>query len=128
MHCDGWCRDTEVLCESLTYDQGPPEVLRGISTGQYTRVYRPPFDEFEVSRMELPGAADTIVPANQVTPIPTSFHVETRQLCVCITRDARGRVREVTHAQHIFGMNMQLVQCYHHEVFMTAPYPLVCLF
>ena len=55
-----------MLCNSLTYDQGPPEVLHGTPTGQYTRVYRPPFEEFEVSRLELPQAADTIVPANQV--------------------------------------------------------------
>lgn len=34
--------------------------------GQYTTVYQPPFDEFEVRRMELPGNAESIVSANQV--------------------------------------------------------------
>ncbi|KAK9806420.1 hypothetical protein WJX73_004588 [Symbiochloris irregularis] len=58
-------RDTEVLCESLTYHQGPPDVLRGTPLGRYTTVYQPPFEEFEVRRMELPGHAESIVSANQ---------------------------------------------------------------
>ena len=60
------CRDTEVLCSSLTYDQGPPEILYGSPAGQHMRVYRPPFDEFEVTRLEVPQAEESIIPANQV--------------------------------------------------------------
>ena len=57
-------RDTEVLCESLTYNQGPPMKLHGDSVQEYTTLYSPPFDEFEVYKISLPESADTIVPAN----------------------------------------------------------------
>lgn len=53
-----------MLCESLTYEQGLPEVLRGDEVQQFTRRYTPPFDEFEVQRMELPAGASTLLPAN----------------------------------------------------------------
>ena len=58
-------RDTEVLCESLTYNQGPPVMLHGDSVQEYTTLYSPPFDEFEVYKISLPESADTIVPANK---------------------------------------------------------------
>ena len=60
------CRDTEVLCSSLTYVQSPPHVLEGEEVQQYTSVYSPPFDEFEVYRVSLPAGASTLLPANQV--------------------------------------------------------------
>ena len=53
-----WRRDTSVLCDSLTYEQGPPEVLEGTapSTSRpWTLIYSPPFDEFEVLRVRIPG-------------------------------------------------------------------------
>ncbi len=59
-------RDTEVLCASLTYEQGPPAVLRGEEVQEFTRRYAPPFDEFEVQRVELPAGASTLLPANPV--------------------------------------------------------------
>ena len=58
-------RDTEVLCESLTYNQGPPVKLHGDSVQEYTTLYSPPFDEFEVYKISMPESADTIVPANK---------------------------------------------------------------
>lgn len=58
-------RDTNVLCESLTYTQGPPVMLHGENVQEYTTVYSPPFDEFEVYKVSLPASADTIVPANK---------------------------------------------------------------
>ena len=58
-------RDTEVLCESLTYNQGPPVKLHGDTVQEYTTLYCPPFDEFEVYKISLPESADTIVPANK---------------------------------------------------------------
>ena len=61
------CRDTEVLCSSLTYSQGPPEVLQGDPPGAATRVYRPPFDEFEVLRVEVPAGESEIVTAKHVS-------------------------------------------------------------
>lgn len=43
-------KDVEVLCSSLTYDQGLPLVLEGTltSSGGMVRVYQPPFEEFEI--------------------------------------------------------------------------------
>jgi mannose-6-phosphate isomerase len=61
------CRDTEVLCNSLTYSQGKPQVLIGEEIQEYTKVYSPPFEEFEVFRVDLPAGASTILPANQVS-------------------------------------------------------------
>ncbi|KAL3142181.1 hypothetical protein ABBQ38_002533 [Trebouxia sp. C0009 RCD-2024] len=58
-------RDTRVLCESLTYNQGPPVMLQGDSVQEYTTLYSPPFDEFEVYKVSLPESANTIVPANK---------------------------------------------------------------
>lgn len=58
-------RDTEVLCESLTYNQGPPKKLLGDNVQEYTTLYSPPFDEFEVYKISLPECAGTIVPANK---------------------------------------------------------------
>jgi len=58
-------RDTTILCESLTYSQGPPVMLHGDLVQEYTTVYSPPFDEFEVYKVSLPESADTIIPANQ---------------------------------------------------------------
>jgi hypothetical protein len=55
-----------VLCASLTYEQGPPAVLRGEEVQEYTRRYAPPFDEFEVQRVEVPAGASTLLPANPV--------------------------------------------------------------
>jgi hypothetical protein len=61
-----WNRDTTVLCESLTYNQGLPEVLAGEEVQEYITLYSPPFQEFEVFRVSLPAGASTLVPANQV--------------------------------------------------------------
>ncbi len=35
-------RDTTILCESLTYNQGPPVMLQGDLVQEYTTVYSPP--------------------------------------------------------------------------------------
>lgn len=58
-------RDTDVLCQSLTYHQGAPKMLHGETVQEYTQLYSPPFEEFEVYKISLPAGADTIVPANQ---------------------------------------------------------------
>lgn len=46
-------RDTSVLCETLSYKQGMPDILDGDYVDECTKVYRPPFDEFEVHRCAL---------------------------------------------------------------------------
>ena len=55
-----------MLCASLTYEQGLPEVLSGEEVQQFTKRYAPPFDEFEVQRVELPAGESTLLPANPV--------------------------------------------------------------
>ena len=55
-----------MLCKSLTYEQGLPHILNGEEIQQYTVVYTPPFDEFEVFKVDMPAAASTLVPASQV--------------------------------------------------------------
>ena len=41
-------RDTEILCDMLTYKLGKPEVLTGDVIDKNTTRYSPPFDEFEL--------------------------------------------------------------------------------
>lgn len=59
-------RDTDTLCSSLTYTQGPPNVIPaqgGGITAQYLSVYRPPFKEFEVWKFAAPaGTAVAMLP------------------------------------------------------------------
>lgn len=57
-------RDTDALCSSLTYSQGAPAVMGGEAgpPGTHLRVYRPPFEEFEVWRFAPPAGAKTELP------------------------------------------------------------------
>ncbi|KAG2437253.1 hypothetical protein HXX76_005916 [Chlamydomonas incerta] len=50
-------KHADVLCESLTYRQGLPDVLDGSPAGPggAVRVYQPPFEEFELQKLELAG-------------------------------------------------------------------------
>eukprot|EP00775_Hariotina_reticulata_P009221 gene9221-9386_t len=57
-------RDTAVLCESLTYNTGLPEVLKGQVVHDHVKVYRPPFEEFEIQRIEVPAGELVTVPTN----------------------------------------------------------------
>ena len=68
-----------MLCSSLTYDQGLPHILGGEEIQQYTIVYTPPFDEFEVFKIDMPAAASTLVPASQVGA--TIFAAEAAEDC-----------------------------------------------
>ncbi|GMH38245.1 hypothetical protein BSKO_06129 [Bryopsis sp. KO-2023] len=58
-------RDTEVLCSSLTYDQGIPQILEGDVVNEHVKSYRPPFDEFEVQSISVPGGTSATLPVNQ---------------------------------------------------------------
>ena len=67
-------RDTPVLCESLTYAQGMPEVLEGTPTPSgrpNVSVYAPPFDEFEVVRISIPASAHS-TPVGMQESLPKS--------------------------------------------------------
>ena len=56
-------RDTDALCDSLTYSQGRPDVLPGeVDKERFLAVYRPPFKEFEVWRFEPPAGATVELP------------------------------------------------------------------
>ena len=55
-------RDTEVLCSSLTYSTGAPEVLRGEPVQEFVTRYDPGFAEFEVAKVEVPAGRDTLLP------------------------------------------------------------------
>lgn len=55
-------RDTEVLCSSLTYSTGVPEVLRGEPVQEFVTRYDPGFAEFEVAKVEVPAGRDTLLP------------------------------------------------------------------
>jgi mannose-6-phosphate isomerase len=58
-------RDVGTLCSSLTYQTGAPEVLSGERAHDHAVVYRPPFDEFEVGKVDVPaGESGVAVPAN----------------------------------------------------------------
>ena len=56
-------RDTQVLCEMLTYSQGPPDVLTGSRIDTHSAVYSPPFDEFELTAIDV-DAGDKYVQGN----------------------------------------------------------------
>lgn len=53
-----------MLCESLTYNTGLPEVLRGQAVHDHVKVYRPPFEEFEIQRIEVPAGESVNIPTN----------------------------------------------------------------
>ena len=66
-----------MLCESLTYERGPPTVLNGnaVPGRPWTTVYSPPFDEFEVLHISIPEKArfqgiQTYLPENLVRQPP----------------------------------------------------------
>ncbi len=60
-----------MLCDSLTYSQGAPEVLTGEQARPYATVYSPPFDEFEVQHITIPEKA-RFLPAGIQESVPSS--------------------------------------------------------
>nr|KYP40741.1 Mannose-6-phosphate isomerase [Cajanus cajan] len=65
-------RDVQTLCSMLTYKQGSPEILRGVSINPYVRKYIPPFEEFEIDCGILPQGEIAVFPA---VPGPSIFLV-----------------------------------------------------
>ncbi|XP_071703069.1 mannose-6-phosphate isomerase 1-like [Rutidosis leptorrhynchoides] len=64
--------DVKILCSMLTYKQGLPDILKGVSINPYVRRYTPPFEEFEVDRCALDQGASVVFPA---LPGPSVFVV-----------------------------------------------------
>ncbi|KAL3007798.1 hypothetical protein AAZX31_08G355200 [Glycine max] len=65
-------RDVQTLCSMLTYKQGSPEILHGVSVNPYVNKYTPPFEEFEIDRCILPQGETVVFPA---VPGPSIFLV-----------------------------------------------------
>ncbi|CAJ1844113.1 unnamed protein product [Sphenostylis stenocarpa] len=65
-------RDVQTLCSMLTYKQGSPEILPGVSLNQYVSRYTPPFEEFEIDHCILPQGETVVFPA---VPGPSIFLV-----------------------------------------------------
>lgn len=76
-------RDTEVLCESLTYGQGLPELLTGAksSASQHLVVYRPPFREFEMWRYTPPAGTAEVLPPSEGPLVLLVQHGSMRVRC-----------------------------------------------
>lgn len=56
---------TQVLCESLTYNQGKPHVLLGQKVSDCIHKYQPPFDEFQVLRVSVEKEGTVTIPAQK---------------------------------------------------------------
>ena len=55
----------QVLCSSLTYKQGPPHMLRGEPVSRGICLYKPPFEEFQVLRVNVEEPGSISIPAQQ---------------------------------------------------------------
>jgi len=55
-------RDTDVLCEMLTYNTLQPEVLRGEDVAPGIKRYRPPFAEFQVETVDVASGKSLAIP------------------------------------------------------------------
>lgn len=52
-------RDTEVLCNMLTYNMGMPTILSGDKVGDHIKSYVPPFNEFHINVVTLDASQET---------------------------------------------------------------------
>jgi hypothetical protein len=55
----------QVLCKSLTYRQGRPEMLTGQPISLGISLYQPPFEEFQVLRVSVDQPGSICIPAQQ---------------------------------------------------------------
>ncbi|XP_071694041.1 mannose-6-phosphate isomerase 1-like [Rutidosis leptorrhynchoides] len=72
--------DVKILCSMLTYKQGLPDILKGVSINPYVRRYTPPFEEFEVDRCMLDRGASVVFHA---LPGPSVFVVISGEGTMC---------------------------------------------
>lgn len=57
-------KDVQTLVDMLTYNEGPPVVMKGVDVDACTKVYQPPAKEFQLSRCVIPaGKMHTLKPA-----------------------------------------------------------------
>jgi mannose-6-phosphate isomerase len=96
-------RDTEVLCDSLTYSQGKSELLDGIEDkSRHLVVYRPNFQEFEVWKFNPPAGSTTDLPAAKGPLIVLIQHGSGTLEPGNGENGSAGRKREVSRGQVMF--------------------------
>lgn len=60
-------KDVDNLIDMLTYKDGPPKIMDGERIDEYTTVYQPPAEEFQLTRYVVPvGKAHEMTPAKGV--------------------------------------------------------------
>jgi len=62
-------KDVEVLCATLTYDDGPPHLVRPREIATGVRRYKCPVPEFLVDKVELEPGSVTVLPASPAASI-----------------------------------------------------------
>mmetsp|Transcript_11029 Transcript_11029/g.33826 ORF Transcript_11029/g.33826 Transcript_11029/m.33826 type:complete len:448 (+) Transcript_11029:92-1435(+) len=58
-------KDVDVLVNMLTYKDGRPEVMMGQMLKDHVRVYRPPCNDFQLERIELPAGKSVRLDASK---------------------------------------------------------------
>ncbi|EFJ44150.1 hypothetical protein VOLCADRAFT_65163 [Volvox carteri f. nagariensis] len=96
-------KHADVLCESLTYRQGLPDVLTGSPAGTGITVYQPPFEEFEIHRIDCgsesaPGCKAMTLPASEGPRILLVQHGEAEATVSGQLPDALQAVSELESA------------------------------
>lgn len=89
--------DVPTLCSMLTYKQGFPEILRGVSMNPYVNKYIPPFEEFEIDRCILPKGETVVFPA---VPGPSIFLVTSGEGSM---NTGSPKVYEITEGDALFA-------------------------
>lgn len=54
-----------MLCHALTYKQGPPHKLCGDAVSRGISLYQPPFEEFQVLRVDVTQPGSISLPAQK---------------------------------------------------------------
>lgn len=74
----------QVLCESLTYVQGSPHILRGQKVSECIHKYQPPFDEFQVLSLCVDKEGVVTIPEQRSSMLLTCLSCTgTHSLVVC---------------------------------------------
>jgi hypothetical protein len=80
----------QVLCSSLTYNQGMPHMLKGEPISRGICLYQPPFEEFQLLRMTVDKPGVTNVPAQESPMILLGLEcagMHSLQSCACAVQD-----------------------------------------
>jgi mannose-6-phosphate isomerase len=76
----------QVLCSSLTYKQGMPHMLKGEPLSRGIALYQPPFEEFQVLRVDVERPGTINLPAQKSSMMLLGLEsTGQHSLQVCIT-------------------------------------------